>query len=71
MQIQCTWCGNDGAEGGARAYVKGPEPLSIVLCANRLSSKEEIQEVLVHELIHVYDVKFRGLDLRCVILSYL
>lgn len=64
VQILCSWCGDSGAEGGARAYVKGPEPLSIVLCANRLSSRKEIHEVLVHELIHVYDVKFRGFDLR-------
>lgn len=64
VQISCSWCGNNGAEGGARAYVKGPEPLSIVLCANRLASREEIHEVLIHELIHVYDVKFRGFDLR-------
>ena len=62
--IQCKQCGNFGPEGGARAYVKGPDPLSMVLCANRLSSVDEIQEVLIHELIHVFDVKFRGVDLR-------
>jgi hypothetical protein len=43
--------------------VKGPNPLSIVLCSNRLSTKEEITEVLVHELMHVYDVHYRNWDL--------
>jgi inner membrane protease ATP23 len=70
LQITCQKCGNDGPEGGARAFVKGPDPLSIVLCSNRLSSKEEINEVLVHELIHVYDVHQRQWDLtNCYILA--
>ena len=48
-------CGSDTrAEGGARAFVRGPEPLSIVLCSNRLSSQREVDEVLVHELVHIY-----------------
>eukprot|EP00557_Chaetoceros_sp_GSL56_P004348 CAMPEP_0176497074 /NCGR_PEP_ID=MMETSP0200_2-20121128/11527_1 /TAXON_ID=947934 /ORGANISM="Chaetoceros sp., Strain GSL56" /LENGTH=353 /DNA_ID=CAMNT_0017895057 /DNA_START=111 /DNA_END=1172 /DNA_ORIENTATION=- len=63
LQITCQKCGNDGPEGGARAFVKGPNPLSIVLCSNRLSTQEEINEVLVHELIHVYDVHHRKWDL--------
>mmetsp|Transcript_9418 Transcript_9418/g.13810 ORF Transcript_9418/g.13810 Transcript_9418/m.13810 type:complete len:222 (+) Transcript_9418:111-776(+) len=63
MDIECKWCGNDGPEGGARAYVKGPDPMAIVLCANRLKSQDEVEEVLVHELIHVYDVH-AGRDLR-------
>jgi len=63
LQITCQKCGNDGPEGGARAFVKGPNPLSIVLCSNRLSTKEEITEVLVHELMHVYDVHYRNWDL--------
>jgi hypothetical protein len=63
LQITCKKCGNDGPEGGARAYEKGPYPLSIVLCSNRLSRKEEIDEVLVHELMHVYDVHYRNWDL--------
>lgn len=64
LNIACMKCGNTGPEGGARAFVKGPEPLSMVLCANRLFSEEEVEEVLVHELIHVYDVRVRGMDLR-------
>lgn len=66
MEISCTTCSDEGPEGAARAYVKGPNPLCIVLCANRLSSKEEVEEVLVHELMHVYDVRVREMDLRCV-----
>ena len=63
LQISCKKCGNDGPEGGARFFVKGPNPLSIVLCSNRLSTRAEIDEVLVHELIHVYDVHHRNWDL--------
>jgi len=43
--------------------VRGPDPLSIILCSNRLSSSQEIEQVLVHELIHVYDVHARNWDL--------
>lgn len=38
--------------------------MSIVLCANRLGSQKEIEEVLVHELIHVYDVNNRKMNLK-------
>ena len=55
----------------ARAYVRGPIPLSIILCSNRLSSQSEISEVLIHELTHVYDVFIRNMDLRqCHSLAY-
>ena len=55
IEIECMKCGSDTrAEGGARAFVRGPEPLSIVLCSNRLSSQREVDEVLVHELVHIY-----------------
>lgn len=64
LKIECVRCGTSGPEGGARAYVKGPEPLSIVLCANRLRTQEEVEEVLIHELVHVYDVRVRNMDLR-------
>eukprot|EP01083_Nonionella_stella_P135920 413452_1 len=47
LQIQCSQCGNEGPEGGARAYVRGPNPLSIVLCSNRLATQKEIEEVPV------------------------
>jgi len=71
MKIECRPCGEVGPEGGARAFVTGPEPISIVLCTNRLQSLEEIQQVLVHELIHVYDVRQLKLDLTsCQELAY-
>ena len=55
IAIECTPCGSDSrAEAGARAFVRGPEPLSIVLCSNRLSSQREVDEVLVHELVHIF-----------------
>lgn len=55
IAIECMKCGSDTrAESGARAYVRGPEPLSIVLCSNRLGSQREVDEVLVHELVHIY-----------------
>ena len=51
--------------------MRGPHPLSVVLCSNRLQSSAEVQEVLVHELIHVYDMHVRGLDFHdCHQLAY-
>jgi hypothetical protein len=72
IAIECQYCGSDTrAEAGARAYVKGPEPLSIVLCSNRLSSQSEIDEVLTHELMHIYDIKKKKMDLtQCRQLAY-
>jgi hypothetical protein len=78
LKIECRPCSTQGAEGGARAFVMGPTPLSIVLCSNRLGSggsdaadKAEMEQVLLHELIHVFDVKQLKLDLRdCVNLAY-
>lgn len=31
--------------------------MSVVLCANRLADRTEMEEALVHELVHVYDVR--------------
>jgi hypothetical protein len=71
VSISCQPCKATGPEAGARAFVRGPNPLSIVLCSNRLSTMAEVQEVLVHELTHVHDVRHRGLDLRdCHQLAY-
>jgi len=43
----------------------------IVLCSNRLYSKEDVEEVLVHELVHTYDVFINRLNLRkCNDLAY-
>jgi hypothetical protein len=73
LKISCRPCANIGPEAGARAFVMGPNPLSIVLCSNRLSLRntEEMEQVLTHELIHIYDVKIQKLDLRqCDNLAY-
>lgn len=32
-------------------------PISVILCANRLRDRAEMEEALVHELVHVYDVR--------------
>jgi hypothetical protein len=34
------------------------QPAKIRLCCDKLSSAEEVEEVLTHELIHAYDVRF-------------
>jgi hypothetical protein len=74
----CKECATTGPEGGARAFVMGPQPLSVVLCSNRLSTGlnkaeqlHEMEEILTHELMHVYDVRQLHLDLRdCENLAY-
>lgn len=44
-----------GPEGKARAFFSAPPP-TIVFCANRLHSAGEVEETMMHELIHAYDV---------------
>eukprot|EP00977_Amphora_coffeiformis_P007547 scaffold1663_cov171-Amphora_coffeaeformis.AAC.2 len=77
MQIICKPCANQGPEAGARAFVMGPTPLSMVVCTNRLqgttadSRRAEMEEILTHEFMHVYDVRQMQLDLRdCENLAY-
>jgi hypothetical protein len=51
----------------------GPTPLSIVACTNRLTPnhKDEMAEVLTHELLHAYDVKRLQLDFTdCESMAY-
>ncbi|OQS07971.1 metalloprotease family M76 [Thraustotheca clavata] len=50
-----------GVEGKARAFFAAPP--AIVLCANRLRTQEDVDEVIVHELIHAYDYTVRNMDL--------
>ena len=74
-------------ESQCRAYVSSPvvcnsssenesdsnPPLidGIVLCANRLASRQEKEEALLHELVHVYDAYVKRLNLRrCEDLAY-
>lgn len=71
MKITCRPCASDGPEGGARALLLGSSPLEIVLCTNRLSGAKEIEEVVVHELVHVFDHTNKRCDLStCEGLAY-
>jgi Peptidase M76 family len=122
LQVSCKTCSDTGPEAGARAYIMGPTPLSMVVCTNRLLSSpsdyensgseklpsssssllfsktaasklttlsseqeqshqkqqrrkeeqlREMEEILTHELVHVYDVRKLQLDLRdCENLAY-
>jgi hypothetical protein len=70
LSIICRECSDTGPEGNARAFITGPSPISVVICTNR-SGVAEMEEILVHELIHVYDVRKLQLDLRsCENLAY-
>lgn len=73
LSIICRQCGDTGPEGSARAFVFGPMPLQIVLCTNRLSlmNSEALESALVHELIHIYDLRRRHMDFSdCHQLAY-
>jgi len=72
VELYCRKCSTTGPEAGARAFLMGPNPLSIVLCHNRISSTpKEIEEIITHELIHLYDVQTLHLDLRdCETVAY-
>lgn len=56
LNIKCINCAEEGLAMKARAYMEAP-PMSVVLCANRLQDRREMEEALVHELVHVYDVR--------------
>jgi hypothetical protein len=72
IEVKCRTCSNSGPEGGARAFLMGPTPLSIVLCHNRIhGTRHEMEEILTHELVHLYDVQTLQLDLQqCENLAY-
>lgn len=63
LLIFCRTCKSDGAEGTARGFFASP-PEQIVMCANRLRSQAEIEETLVHEMVHAVDYCTRGIDLE-------
>lgn len=72
IELKCRKCASTGPEAGARAFLMGPQPLSIVLCYNRIQSQQpEVEEILTHELVHLYDVQTLQLDLqKCENLAY-
>ena len=71
LRLQCRSCKKDGVEGQARAYLSGPNPVGVTLCANRLHSFLEAEEALRHEMIHAFDLCTTRLDLRkCHPLAY-
>jgi Peptidase M76 family len=72
IELKCRKCASTGPEGGARAFLMGPQPLSVILCHNRIDSEPaEINEILTHELTHLYDVQTLQLDLQeCESLAY-
>lgn len=53
VPIQCKVCDSSGIEGTARAFISS-NPLTITLCANRLTEKT-YKDALVHEATHAYD----------------
>lgn len=72
IELKCRKCETSGPEAGARAFLMGPEPLSIVLCHNRIDAdRAEVEEILTHELVHLYDVQTMKLDLSdCETVAY-
>lgn len=72
IELKCRKCSDQGPEAGARAFLLGPTPLSVVICHNRIHPEADVySEVLTHELIHIYDVQNLKLDLtRCENLAY-
>ncbi|KUF83036.1 EF-hand calcium-binding domain-containing protein 10 [Phytophthora nicotianae] len=62
IDFVCLECRDDGPEGNARAFFSAPPP-TVVFCANRLHSAREVEETMVHELIHAYDFTVRKMDI--------
>ncbi|KAG1713279.1 hypothetical protein DVH05_000999 [Phytophthora capsici] len=62
IDFVCLECRDDGPEGNARAFFSAPPP-TVVFCANRLHSTREVEETMVHELIHAYDFTVRKMDI--------
>ncbi len=72
IELKCRKCASTGPEAGARAFLMGPQPLSVIVCHNRVNSEPaEVEEILTHELVHLYDVQTLQLDLQqCENLAY-
>ncbi|CAM9425732.1 unnamed protein product [Ectocarpus sp. 8 AP-2014] len=70
LRLVCQTCPRQGPAAAARAYLEAPPP-GIVLCANRLGSRREVEEAVVHELVHAYDYLVAGVELLdCQALAY-
>ena len=63
LQLIVRQCSRDGVEGSARAFFGDWPSPTVVLCANRLAGDDDVEEALVHELVHAYDYVARGMDL--------
>lgn len=72
IELKCRKCASTGPEAGARAFLMGPQPLSVIVCHNRVDAERaEVEEILTHELVHLYDVQTLKLDLQeCENLAY-
>lgn len=56
VNVSCRPCSSEGVEAGARAFLMNSVPLTVTLCTNRLKNeKKDIEEALMHELVHAYD----------------
>lgn len=65
----CTKTAHD-INSTSRAVIRDSVPLEIVLCCDRLSSRN-IEEVMIHELIHAYDYSRNRCDFsKCTGLAY-
>lgn len=59
--VKCRPCSMSGTEGRARAFITA-HPSEIILCSNRLSGRKNIEEALLHELVHAYDYSLARYD---------
>jgi Peptidase M76 family len=67
----CEVCPSTGPGAGARAYFM-LDPATIVLCVNQMHrGKDEVEEVLVHELVHAYDFCAAKRDLSRYVLTHI
>ena len=75
--IQCDECKSSGVESRARGFLVNGNPLKIVICANKINynsgnnGKEEIKEIVLHELVHANDFRSNVCDFStCEGLAY-
>jgi hypothetical protein len=69
LKVSCRECVKNGVEGNSRAFLFFP-PFQIVLCTNRLQTKD-IEEVIIHEAIHAFDFYNNRCDFKtCEGLAY-